>query len=412
MKKLFITLLLFQFAYQVIYSQNVGIGTSTPNASAQLEVSSTTKGLLPPRMTQAQRDAIASPASGLLIFNTNTNSFQYYNGVSWSNITHSGIASGTNNQVAKFLGPWGLQSSMITDNGTGVGIGTTAPGEKLHVAGNIKGDTVKPNAIKLTPNAGNGKILTSDATGNASWQTSSTSAGGNIGFGVWGDCATNGNISEYNPVTDSTGGFSDQFGFSVSISGNYAIVGAPYDDVGANVNQGSASIYQYNGTNWVLMQKITDATGAAVDEFGFSVSISGNYAIVGAVNDDVGANNDQGSASIYQYNGSSWVLMQKITDATGAVDDRFGSSVSISGNYAIVGAESDDVGANANQGSANIYQRIGLVWRKLQYVTDPAGAVGESFGSSVAIDETNRRFIIGAPTAFGNFGLVVFGKIN
>ena len=53
-----------------------------------------------------------------------------------------------------------------------VGIGISSPTEKLHVAGNIKGDTVKPNVIKLTPNAGSGKILTSDATGNASWQTS------------------------------------------------------------------------------------------------------------------------------------------------------------------------------------------------------------------------------------------------
>jgi hypothetical protein len=85
-----------------------------------------------------------------------------------------------------------------------VGIGTTAPTEKLQVAGNIKADTIKPNGIKLTPNAGNGKVLISDAAGVGTWQASSSLAGaGNIGYGVWGDCATNGNISEYQPVADS-----------------------------------------------------------------------------------------------------------------------------------------------------------------------------------------------------------------
>ena len=163
-----------------------------------------------------------------------------------------------------------------------VGIGTTAPTEKLEVVGNIKADTLKPNALKFISNAGTGKILTSDAAGNASWQ-----AGGSVGFGPWGDCSMNA-ISEYNPVADTTGATSDNFGRSISISGSYAIVGADGDDVGANTNQGSASIYQYNGTNWVLMQKITDATGAANDFFGFSVSISGSYAIVGAYRDDVG----------------------------------------------------------------------------------------------------------------------------
>ena len=176
-----------------------------------------------------------------------------------------------------------------------VGIGTISPTEKLHVTGNIKVDTIKPNAIKLLPNAGNGKILTSDATGNASWQKGIIDSG--VGFGPWGDCSVN-NISEYNPVVDPTGTADDYFGGSTSISGNFAIVGAYNDDVGVNINQGSASIFQFNGTNWVLMQKLTDATGATGDFFGSSVSISGNYAIVGSYADDVGANIDQGSASI------------------------------------------------------------------------------------------------------------------
>jgi FG-GAP repeat len=280
---------------------------------------------------------------------------------------------------------------LTTAHAQNVGIGTSTPAEKLQVAGNIKADTVKPRAIKFTPNAGTGKILTSDAAGNANWQA--LSAGGGVGFGSWGDCSTN-SISEYNPVADADGAVGDNFGASSSISGNYAIVGAPNDDGAAGTDQGSASIYQWNGSNWVLMQKLTDATGAASDQFGYSVSISGNYAIVGAYADDGAAGADQGSASIYQWNGSNWVLMQKLTDATSAGFDVFGVSVSISGNYAIVGAPFDDVGANANQGSASIYQYNGSNWILMQKITDATGAASDQFGWSVSI--SGNYAIVGA----------------
>lgn len=284
-----------------------------------------------------------------------------------------------------------LLAAFCFANAQNVGIGTTAPTEKLHVAGNIKADTLKPSAFKLTPGAGEGKILTSDAVGNASWQANSVSTG----YGVWGDCSTNSVIGEYQPVVDSTGQSGDYAGYSVSISGNYAIVGSSHDDVGANTDQGSASIYQNNGTNWVLMQKLTDPSGASGYIFGNSVSISGNYAIVGAYSEDVGANTNQGSASIYQYNGTSWVLMQKITDAGGAANEFFGASVSISGNYAIVGADHDVVGANTNQGSASIYQYNGTSWVLMQKISDAGGAASDFFGASVSI--SGNYAIVGTP---------------
>ena len=67
----------------------VGINTNTPNASAILDVTSTTQGMLVPRMTTAQRDAIGSPARGLLIYNTSTNSFWFYNNTTWIEIISS-----------------------------------------------------------------------------------------------------------------------------------------------------------------------------------------------------------------------------------------------------------------------------------------------------------------------------------
>ncbi len=254
-----------------------------------------------------------------------------------------------------------------------VGIGTVNPTEKLQVSGNIKTDTIKPNAIKLQPNAGEGKILTSDAEGNAAWESSSRLAG-NVGYGVWGDCATNGNISEYQPVADSEGESTIQFGRSVSISGAFALVGAPLEDIASNADQGSASFYRFNGTAWVLAFKTSDPAGGASQQFGKAVSISGNYAIVGA----------NGSASIYSFNGSTWVFMQKITDPE-AANGSFGTSVSIFGMYAIVGVPLDNVNGIGGHGSAAIFRLVGQSWLFMQRLTDPAGATEDRLGTSVSI---------------------------
>ena len=82
MKKL-LTLFTFIFLLFTSYSQSVGIGTTTPNVSAQLDISSTAKGLLIPRMTSTQRNAIAAPIKSLLVFDTDINSFMFYDGTSW-----------------------------------------------------------------------------------------------------------------------------------------------------------------------------------------------------------------------------------------------------------------------------------------------------------------------------------------
>lgn len=111
-----------------LQAQNVGINNTgaAADAKAMLDISSNTKGVLIPRMTQAERDAIGTPPQGLLVFNTNANSFQYHNGAVWNNLTHSGIVTGAPNKVPRFLGVWGLTPGVMTDDGSGVSINNTS----------------------------------------------------------------------------------------------------------------------------------------------------------------------------------------------------------------------------------------------------------------------------------------------
>ncbi len=178
----------------------------------------------------------------------------------------------------------------------------------------------------------------------------------------------------------SDGAAGDYFGCSVSISGDYAIVGAYLDDEESNYNSGSAYIFKWNGASWVQQQKLIASDGATSDYFGHSVSISGDYAIVGARYDD----NGKGSAYIFRRDGESWVQQQKLVASDGAADDYFGTSVFISDDHAIVGASQDDDNGDYS-GSAYIFGRDGASWVQQQKLTASDGAEGDDFGCSVSI---------------------------
>ena len=187
-------------------------------------------------------------------------------------------------------------------------------------------------------------------------------------------------------VLQPSGAGSDLFGSAVAIDGDTMIVGAPRDDVGANADQGSAHIYRWTGSGWTLEATLTATGGAAGDQFGISVAISGDTALVGAHFDNVGANTDQGSAWIFSRIGTKWIGPDlQLLASNGAANDNFGISVALSGDTALVGAYVDDVGANANQGSAYVFTRSGSTWTQQAQLTATGGAAGDSFGISVAL---------------------------
>ena len=131
MKKIGLLLLLFSLS-ELSFGQNIAITDDdayTANSSAMLDVKSLSKGLLIPRLTTAQRNGIATPATGLLVFDTSLNGFYYFNGATWINIS-SGSSSG-------LLWSYNSPSIYTTSLSDYVGIGTTMPLHKLHVADNV-----------------------------------------------------------------------------------------------------------------------------------------------------------------------------------------------------------------------------------------------------------------------------------
>ena len=188
-------------------------------------------------------------------------------------------------------------------------------------------------------------------------------------------------FSETAKLIAADGSPSEFFGFSVALSGETAILGSHRDAISSNIDQGSAYIFVKSGNVWSLQQKITAGDGAAGDEFGYSVAIDGNTAIVGAAFDDIGNNSLQGSAYIFVRNGTTWTQQAKLTAADGAGADNFGISVDISGNTVVAGAWRDD----NYKGSAYVFVRSGATWTQQQKLTAADGAEDDEFGKAVAI---------------------------
>jgi hypothetical protein len=202
------------------------------------------------------------------------------------------------------------------------------------------------------------------------------------------------------------------FGVTLSINRDYAIIGAPYDD-DMGSNSGSVYIFKNNGTSWTEEQKLTASDGAADDWFGRCISMDANYAIIGTPHDDEMGSNS-GSAYIFKNNGTSWTEEQKLTASDGAADDEFGRRVSIDSNYVIVGAENDDVNGE-DSGSAYLFKCNGINWVEEAMLLASDGADEDYFGTSVSID--GNYAIVGAARDNNSNGVYagsayVFERIN
>ena len=244
------------------------------------------------------------------------------------------------------------------------------------------------------------KLTASDASANSNLGNSVSISGDTVVVGAFDDNSGSAYVftrsgrawSQQAKLTGSNIGIFSDFGKSVSISGDTVVVGANLDNVGSR-DSGSAYVFVRSGSTWSEQAKLSAFDGAANDEFGFSVSISGDTVVVGATLDDENGS-DSGSAYVFTRSGSNWSHQEKLTAFDGAVGDWYGRRVAISGDTVVVGAFTDDDDGQ-NSGSVYVYTRVGNMWSHQEKLTASDAEADDWFGRRVAI--SGDTVVISAP---------------
>jgi hypothetical protein len=199
------------------------------------------------------------------------------------------------------------------------------------------------------------------------------------------------NWGEVKKLTASDGQDKDNFGHGVSVSGDFAIVGALLED-GAGDDRGAAYIYYRNkggADNWGEVKKLTASDAGDEDNFGYTVALAGDYAIVGAYEEN-GDGDNRGAAYLYYRNkggADNWGEVKKLTASDAEDFDDFGISVALAGDYALVGAHQEN-GDGENHGAAYLYYRNQGVpdnWGEVKKLTAGDAENSDWFGISVAL---------------------------
>ena len=187
----------------------------------------------------------------------------------------------------------------------------------------------------------------------------------------------------------------DLFGNSVSLSTDRLAVGALKDEATVT-NSGAAYVFAFEGTDWTEEAMLTASDAHGNQYFGWSVSLSGDTLLVGAVWDN-GAASNAGAAYVFERGTSGWSETAKLTVPGLAADDHFGGSVVVVGDTAVVGGPDMDGAAGASQGRAFVFQRSGTSWiEQAELIASDYTTYGE-FGKSVAMD--GDTIVVGASGA-------------
>ncbi len=267
-------------------------------------------------------------------------------------------------------------------------------------------------------NWGEVKKLTASDAEDAAWFGSSAAVSGDTGIvgAPWAG-RTDGNASgaayvflrseggadnwgEVKKLTASNTRFSDQFGISVAISGDIAVVGAWGDDAAA-FNAGAAYVFERDAggpDNWGEVKKLTASDAEVADFFGTSVAVSGNAAVVGARIESAGGAG-AGAAYVFLRNkggAGNWGEASKLTASDAQGVDHLGQSVAISGDTAVVGADGEDSRGDF-AGATYVFQRDqggADNWGEVKKLTASDAQAQDFFGHSVALD--GGTIVVGA----------------
>ncbi len=184
----------------------------------------------------------------------------------------------------------------------------------------------------------------------------------------------------------------DNFGRAVYVEGDRLIVGAHWDDDNGN-NSGSVYVFEREGGTWVQKQKLRAPDGAADDRFGATLAFSGRHMLIGAWLEDPNGLQGAGSVYAFEHDGAEWVFAQKLVAPDAQAGNQFARYVSLEGTVACIGAWRDN-DKGFQSGSAYMWRFNGTNWvMEQKLVPDDLGA-GDVFGWATYTD--GKRAIIGS----------------
>ncbi len=201
--------------------------------------------------------------------------------------------------------------------------------------------------------------------------------------------------TEEQKLAPTPGGTNDDFGQSVGVSGDSIVVGAPGADHSSLTDPGAAFVFVRSGATWTQEQRLIASNADAGDRFGQSVAIDDDTVVAGAFAVST-LGNDTGAAYAFLRTTSTWAEEQILERADPQINDRFGWSVDVDQDLAIVGAYFEDEGGS-NAGAAYAFSRMGTEWTQQNKLLAGDAADNLWFGFDVAVD--GDRFAVGSQTS-------------
>ena len=311
-------------------------------------------------------------------------------------------------------GNWSQQAKLLAADG--------APGDAFGIRVALDGNTAVVGALSGS-RSGSAYVFVRDGAGNWSQQAKLFVADGAADDFFGGSVALDGDTAVVGAFRDDDNGFEsgsayvfvrdgaglwsqqakllaadgawgDFFGISIALSGDTVIVGADEDE-DERYGPGSAYLFVRDAAGlWSQQAKLLATDGAVSDQFGWSVALDGDTAVVGTPGIDYGS--DSGAAYVFVREGAGhWSQQAKLLSADGAAYDRFGSSVALDGDTTVVGAKEDDDNG-VGSGSAYVFVRDGTGnWTEQSRLLASDGAAGAGLGHYVGV--SGGWAIAGAP---------------
>jgi hypothetical protein len=410
---------------QILISSSVA---DSVHPSAQLEVRSDIRGFLPPVMSTTARRAIQNPAEGLMVFDSSKQKMYVFTRAGWQSMNLTldiqAISNGSAlpnpgfgaNELAgwtveiyedhAFLGAYAADIAGKTDQGAVYLFrfqnGTWNFSTQIIAPDGAAGDNFG-NAI-----AANGDFVFIGASGDS---FSETIQQGSVYIYKWVDTS----LVYQGKITGSNATSGDRFGADLDANENYLVIGAPYDDIAANVNQGAVYFFEFDETNWVEKSKYFATTNVGPNNLlGKGIFIDSNRVVVGCdfINASPNYGFNRNRISVFRRSTEGvWALEAEIVNPTGQNFESFGCDVTLKDDILTVSAPFRDGVQNKDRGAVYVYKKNGASWNLIQTLAPVDSSVNDTFGDyfGVSTDRDGNYLIVGANYEdFGN-GQIDYG---